>query len=107
MSDRKLIDERHTTRSGGVIRVEAWQDTRLKEVTRYNLAYINLQLCDEDNGRVLGFDNSHIYPGFPDRHHSHWMGQPHYNPRFTTFDAVLEEFQECLGRLKAAHPKEY
>lgn len=107
MPERKLFDERHATKGGGVIRIEAWLDGEAKEITRYNLAYINYRLCSEDNGRVLGFDNSHLYPGFRDRHHSHWMGQPHYNPRFTTFDAILDEFQACLGRLKAAHPKEF
>ena len=35
---------------------------------KYNLAYINHMICPVDNGRVLGYDNSHDY------HHRHFMG---------------------------------
>src|ERR1700683_3049714 len=38
------------------------------EVVRYSLAYINHRICGVDNGRVLGYDNSHEY------HHRHFMG---------------------------------
>jgi hypothetical protein len=35
---------------------------------KYSLAYINPALCGVDNGRVLGYDNSHWH------HHRHFMG---------------------------------
>ena len=49
------------------LREEVWQDER-GEVVRYNLAYINFSICPLDNGRVLGYDNSHGH------HHRHFMG---------------------------------
>jgi predicted transcriptional regulator len=50
------------------LREEVWQ-TRDGEVTKYNLAYVNHLICQADNGRVLGYDNSH------DFHHRHFMGK--------------------------------
>jgi len=35
-----------------------WQDDQ-GELVRYNLAFINHFLCGVENGRVLGYDNSH------------------------------------------------
>lgn len=54
-------------RKGGRLNEEVWvgQDGK---VVRYNLAYINHRICGVDNGRVLGYDNSHGY------HHRHFMG---------------------------------
>ena len=49
------------------MREEVWQDENGK-VVKYNLAYINFSIFSEDNGRVLGYDNSH------DGHHRHFMG---------------------------------
>jgi hypothetical protein len=44
-----------------------WQ-TQNGDVVKYSLAYVNPSICFLDNGRVLGYDNSH---GF---HHRHFMG---------------------------------
>jgi hypothetical protein len=71
MPDKKLIDEQHVIslkKGNGILRREIWVDDKGK-VTRYNLAYINHQLFNDDNGRVLGFDNAHGY------HHSHYFGK--------------------------------
>lgn len=54
-------------RGNGVIRRQVWQDNH-GNVTRYSIAYINPSLCRHDNGRVLGYDNSHGY------HHKHYLG---------------------------------
>lgn len=70
MPDKKLIDEQHvisTKKGNGLLRREVWVDNKGK-ITRYNLAYINHQLFNSDNGRVLGFDNAHGY------HHRHYYG---------------------------------
>lgn len=67
---RKVIDEVSAVRCAtgrGVIREEVWQD-KDGQVVRYNLAFINHFLTQEDNGRVLGYDNSHGY------HHRHFRG---------------------------------
>jgi len=53
---------------------------------RYNLAYINRNVYQGDNGRVVGYDNAH---GF---HHRHFMGV--VEPiDFTTFEDLEERFQ--------------
>jgi hypothetical protein len=54
-------------RKGARLREEVWQASD-GEVVKYSLAYINPRVCGTDNGRVLGYDNSH------DRHHRHFMG---------------------------------
>jgi len=51
-----------------MLRREVWVDEK-GNITRYNLAYINLQLFSGDNGRVIGFDNAHGY------HHRHYYGK--------------------------------
>ena len=38
-------------------------------VIAYSLAYINHRRCSVDNGRLLGYDDSHGY------HHRHFMGK--------------------------------
>lgn len=54
-------------RRGAVLKEEVWSVGR--EVVRYSLAYINPRLCVVDNGRVLGYDNSHDY------HHRHFRAR--------------------------------
>jgi hypothetical protein len=69
----------------GVLRREVWVDER-GCVVRYNLAYINREIFQGDNGRVVGYDNAH---GF---HHRHYMGQ--VEPvEFASFDAVEKMFE--------------
>jgi hypothetical protein len=66
----KVVDETillKRPRRGARLREEVWQAEDGK-VMKYNLAYINHMICPVDNGRVLGYDNSHDY------HHRHFMG---------------------------------
>jgi hypothetical protein len=68
---QKVVDETvilKRPRRGGRLREEVWQ-TPDGRVTKYNLAYVNHLVCRVDNGRVLGYDNSHDY------HHRHFMGK--------------------------------
>ena len=68
MPDRKIVDEAHhisRRRGNGQLRREVWIGDDGK-VSRYNLAYINHELCAVDNGRVVGYDNQHGY------HHRHY-----------------------------------
>jgi hypothetical protein len=55
------------------------------QVVAYSLVYINLKRCPVDNGRVLGYDNSHDY------HHRHFMGHVEAVD-FTTYAALAERF---------------
>lgn len=67
----KIHDERHVIarrRGNGELRREVWADES-GCVTRYNLAYINHELYQGDNGRVIGYDNAHGY------HHRHYFGR--------------------------------
>lgn len=93
---RKAVDETMTVRSKsaqlGLIREEVWVDSK-NEVVRYNLAYINFQLCQADNGRVLGYDNAH---GF---HERHWMGKAE-KVDFRTYRARAEAFFEEVQELR-------
>jgi len=73
---------------GGVLRYEVWgyREKNRTIVTRYNIAYINHDLCRKDNGRVLGYDNAHGY------HHRHYMGT--VEPcEFVSYETRVERFQ--------------
>lgn len=72
-------------KGNGVLRREVWENEQ-GQVVRYNLAYINRAIFQDDNGRVVGYDNAH---GF---HHRHFMGV--VEPiDFTTFEDIEERFQ--------------
>ncbi len=88
MPDVKLIDESHhisTKKGNGTLRREVWVDKQGK-VSRYNLAYINHHLFNEDNGRVIGFDNAHGY------HHKHYYGKVE-TVKFNSFEDIEAQFE--------------
>jgi hypothetical protein len=78
-------------RRGAKLRQEVWQ-TADGKVSKYNLAYINHQVCRVDNGRVLGYDNSH------DGHHRHFMGNV-APVEFIDYQSLAERFQEEVREL--------
>ncbi len=70
-------------RKGAVLKEQiSFEDGK---VVAYSLAYINLKICPLDNGRVLGYDNSHDY------HHRHFMGKVE-PATFSTYAALAEKF---------------
>jgi hypothetical protein len=73
---------------GGTLSYEVWGyvEKGMTVVTRYNLAYINHEICQRDHGRVLGFDNAHDY------HHRHYMGSVEPVP-FISYEDTLDRFQ--------------
>ncbi len=88
---------------GGLLRYEVWgyQERGKTVVTRYNIAYINHDVCHRDNGRVLGYDNAHGY------HHRHYMGG--IEPcEFVSYEATVERFQhewqDIVDQLKRQKP---
>jgi len=88
MADRKIISDRHIIpkkRGNGQLRREVWVD-RHGSVTKYNLAYINHNLSQGDNGRVLGFDNQHGV------HHRHFMGKTE-PVEFVSFEELENRFE--------------
>ena len=67
----KVVNERYTLsakKGGGVIKIEAWEDQE-GNLIKYSIAYINHALYKNDNGRVIGYYNSHNY------HHKHYFGE--------------------------------
>lgn len=70
-------------RKGALLKEQVWFEDG--QVVDYSLAYINLRRCPVDNGRVLGYDNSHDY------HHRHFMGQVE-QVDFTTYAALADRF---------------
>ncbi len=89
MSDKKVVDEAHKIsdkRGNGQLRREIWVDVNGR-VTRYNLAYINHNVHQGDNERVVGYDNQHGY------HHRHYFGD--VEPiDFVSFEDVEERFEQ-------------
>lgn len=51
------------------------------------MAYINHNIYSGDNGRVLGYDNSHGYS------HRHFLGKVTDDP-FTSYEELYDRFQE-------------
>jgi hypothetical protein len=85
-ADRTTTIEIHRlrgNRKGARLREQVWFEDG--GVVAYSLAYINLRLCPVDNGRVLGYDNSHHF------HHRHFMGKREAI-EFTTYAALVERF---------------
>jgi len=54
-------------------------------VIAYSLAYINHRRCPVDNGRVLGYDDSHGH------HHRHFMGKVEA-VKVSSYAALVERF---------------
>lgn len=63
---------------------------------RYSLTYININICNEDNGRVLGYDNDHGY------HHRHYIGKIE-KINFTNFDDIKKRFEAEWRELHEKH----
>ena len=71
---------------GGVLKERVIRELPSKKVISYALAYINPLIFSGDNGRVLGYDNSHGYS------HRHYMGTISSEP-FTSYETLYEQFE--------------
>ena len=93
---RKAVDDIDQVRcksgSYGIIREEVYVDNA-DAVVKYNLVFIHPDLCQRDNGRVLGYDNAHGH------HECHWMGnvQP---VGFVSYERTLRRFLDEVEALK-------
>ena len=65
-------------------------------VVSYSLAYIDPTICSKDNGRVLGYDNSHGH------HHRHYMGKM-APVDFTSFTELEQRFEMEVRELRNEH----
>jgi hypothetical protein len=77
-------------RRGAMLKEEVWYEG--ERVVKYSLAYINARICAADNGRVLGYDNTHEY------HHRHFMGQVE-KVEFHGYEALVARFERELHAL--------
>ena len=87
----KVIDEKFIVpldKGGGIIKFEAWEYEN--QIVKYNMAYINKSIFSNDNGRVVGYDNSH------DFHHKHYFGQLVELGDFVTYQELVERFKNDL-----------
>ena len=71
---------------GGVLKERVIRELPSKKVVSYALAYINPLIFSGDNGRVLGYDNSHGYS------HRHYMGSITAEPE-ALYDRFEQEWQ--------------
>jgi len=74
-------------KGGGLVKSEAWEDSKGK-IVKYSLAYVNLLMFSGDNGRVLGYDNTHQY------HHRHFMGEITPVNDFISYYDLVKRFEE-------------
>ena len=72
---------------GGTLKERVIRELPSKKVVSYALAYINPLIFSGDNGRVLGYDNSHDYS------HRHYMGSIAADP-FTSYEELYERFEQ-------------
>jgi Family of unknown function (DUF6516) len=77
-------------RRGAILKEEVWYEA--DRLVKYSLAYINPRICAVDNGRVLGYDNTHQY------HHRHFRGKTE-EIEFSNYPALLARFERELHQL--------
>jgi hypothetical protein len=96
MADRKITTiERYAPKDvrikkrlgGGVLKELVVREMPSGKVIEYALAYINHDIFSGDDGRVLGYDNSH---GFS---HKHYLGERTAEV-FTSYEELYDRFQE-------------
>lgn len=96
----KFLDETvriSNKRGNRVLKFSADVDSKGK-LGRYSLTYININICNEDNGRVLGYDNNHGY------HHRHYMGKAK-KINFISFDDIKKRFEAEWRELHEKYQK--
>ncbi len=87
----KTIDEQYIVpaeQGGGILKFEAWEYEN--QIVKYSMAYINQAIFPLDNGRVVGYDNSH------DFHHKHFFGQIVELDRFASYYDLVLQFKEDI-----------
>ena len=91
---QKIIDDTiylKRPRRGAVLKEQVWQ-AQDGQVVKYSLAYVNPSISSVDNGRVLGYDNSH------GNHHRHFMGKE--APfKFSGYEALATRFYDEVREL--------
>jgi len=87
----KVIDEQFIIpyeKGGGIIKFEAWEYEN--QIVKYNMVYINKSVFPNDNGRVMGYDNSHNF------HHKHYFGQITELDDFINYQELVQRFKNDI-----------
>ncbi len=87
---KKIVSEQfpvNPKRGGGLIKIEAWENDKGK-IVKYSMAYINHLIFAGDNGRVLGYDNTHNF------HHKHYFGEISEVDDFTNYTDLVARFEQ-------------
>jgi hypothetical protein len=84
-------------RRGAALKEEVWYER--ERVVKYSLAYINPRICGVDNGRVLGYDNTHRH------HHRHFMGKIE-NFVFHGYESLVRRFEREVRALWKAEDED-
>jgi len=87
---KKVVSEQFPVkpkRGGGIIKIDVWENDN-SEIVKYSMAYINHQIFSDDNGRVIGYDNTHNF------HHKHYLGEISEVSDFISYENLLERFEE-------------
>ena len=74
-------------KGGGILKIEAWENEK-GEIVKYSMAYINHLIFSDDNGRVLGYDNTH------DFHHKHYFGEISEVSDFINYQDLVKRFEK-------------
>jgi len=77
-------------RRGAILKEEVWYERG--RVAKYSLAYIDPRIYAADNGRVLGYDNTHDY------RHRHFVGKVEI-VEFHGYEALVTRFEAELYEL--------
>ena len=77
-------------RRGAILKEEVWYQG--DRVVKYSLAYINPRISSADNGRILGYDNTH------GQHHRHYRGRTE-PVAFSSYQAVVKRFEAEVREL--------
>ncbi len=92
---QKVVDESFPVkakRGGGIIKIEDWEDSK-RNIVKYSMAYINHSIYPDDNGRVLGYDNTHGYL------HRHYKGEIMPVDDFVSYHDLVERFEKEVKEL--------
>ena len=87
----KVVDEQFivpSDKGGGIIKFEAWEHR--DKIVKYNMVYINKSVYPNDNGRVMGYDNSHNF------HHKHYFGQITELDDFQNYQELVQRFKNDI-----------
>jgi len=87
---KKVISEQfpvNPKNGGGILKIEAWENEK-EEIVKYSMAYINHLIFSDDNGRVIGYDNTHNF------HHKHYFGKISEVSDFISYENLVDRFEK-------------